>query len=922
MLNQVKYPFLAPFSMNKILALFIYFIVFSLYSKLLAQCPMDSSLIASIKKSSSLPIDQKLAQLERLYKTSLTCKNIQDSTRGNICNSLTYNYYLKNDAYKALVFSKLSLKHWETYAKQKPMGLTYAAYGAGAYHHLLMNYLEAIKYYRLTIKYATDPYWKGYSMKLISDLELELGDYEGMLNTLNKAERLAENSNQSHLLQLMSQIYNSKGIAYSRLENEKKAIESLQIAQNFYLKSFQISKTDDGELKGNIYANMGISYYNLKEFKLSEINFKKAEEVFTQLKYNYLIPTRIHNNLGLLYTASHRYKEADLVFNKAITAIQGKKSVELSRVYLNYATNLREENKVDSAIRVLEKAISAVPLLDIKKQNFGIIRSKRTLFYILRDYGKSLLIAYQKNKKSELLSSSIQYLSYADKLLSLMRQEHQGQQSKSFWREHSHSLYESAIEACRLGNDSQIAFYFLEKSRAILLLDDLKENSARQLLSAQDLAKERNFQNKIYELQTQLEKKVGNSVEYKQIEAKLSGIKDQFTEFKKDLEKRVPTYYTAKYNDDFQDLKAVQQWLKASKQQAFISYFVGDSATYAMKISPETTKLIKIAKDQQNLSKRFLSFCSNSDSLNKRFAAFLVLSNQLYKTIVKPLELSESRVIISYDDQFLPFEALSRSAKKEDFLVEHLAISYAYSANFLLKSIETKNQQSSWFRNASFLGVAPVHFAHAPYDLPLSAKSISKIEDVFGGDKLLQEKATKQAFMSQFAKYSIVQLYTHADTTQKGPVFYMRDAPVYVSEITHTPNTKTEMIVLSACKTGLGKNIKGEGIFSLSRGFSALGIPSLITTLWTVDEQATCDITELFYKKLKDGLPKDIALQKAKQTFIHASTRNILPTLWASSILIGDITPIEQPNWWLIGCIAILLAGLGLFLYFRQVKTK
>lgn len=908
--------------MNKTLVLSVFFIVFSLYGKLLAQCPTDSSLIASVKKSASLPLGQNIAQLERLYKTSQACKNIQDSTRGNICNSLTYYYYLKNEADKSLSYSKLSLKHWETYAKQKPIGLTYAAYGAGAYHHLLMNYLEAIKYYRLAIQYATDPYWKGYSLKLISDLELELGDYEGMLNTLNKAESFAENSNQSHLLQLMSQIYNSKGIAYSRLENEKKAIESLQIAQNFYQKSFQISKTDDGELKGNIYANMGISYYNLKDFPLSESNFKKAEQIFTQLKFNYLIPMRIHNNLGLLYTSFHQYKEADLVFNKAINALQGKKSVELSRVYLNYATNLREENKVDSAIRTLEKAIVAFPLLDIKKQNFGLIRSKRTLFYILRDYGKSLLIAYQRNKKTEVLSRSIQYLSYADQLLNMMRQEHQGQQSKSFWREHSRSLYESAIEACQLANDAQKAFYFLEKSRAILLLDDLKEHTARQLLSAQDLVKERNYQDQIYELQTQLEKKSENSVEYKQIERKLSVAKDQYTEFKKDLEKRVPTYYAAKYNDDFKDLNTLRQWLKASKQQAFVSYFVGDSATYAMSISPETTKLIKIAKDQQNLCLRFLKFCSNSDSLNKHFPAFLALSNQLYNTIFKPLELTEGRVTISYDDQFLPFEALSRSSKKDDFLVEHLAISYAYSANFQIKSIGTKNQQSSWFSSVSFLGVAPVNFAHGHslYDLPLSARSVDKIEEVFSGDKLLREEATKQTFMNQFAKYRLVQLYTHADTTQKGPVFYMRDAPVYIYEINHMQNTKTEMIVLSACKTGLGKNIKGEGIFSLSRGFSALGIPSLITTLWTVDEQATCDVTELFYKNLKAGLPKDIALQKAKQTFIHASTRNVLPILWASSILIGDTTPIEQLNWWIIAALGILLVGIGLFLYFRRVR--
>ncbi|HEY1054012.1 MAG TPA: CHAT domain-containing protein, partial [Emticicia sp.] len=607
-----------------------------------------------------------------------------------------------------------------------------------------------------------------------------------------------------------------------------------------------------------------------------------------------------------------------------IDVLEGKKSVELSRVYLNYATNLREENRIDSSTKALEKAIASFPLLDIKKQNFSIIRSKRTLFYILRDYAKNLLTMYQRNKKPEILTQSMQYFSYADLLLNLMRQEHQGQQSKSFWREHSHSLYESAIEACRLANDPAKAFYFLEKSRAILLLDDLKENSARQLLTAQDLAKEKTYQEQIFELQSQLENKAENTVAYKEIIRKLTVVKDQFAEFKKDLEKRFPAYYAAKYNEDFKDLGTFQQWLKASQQKAFISYFVGDSATYAMKIGHDGTKLIKIARDQQDLSSRFLSFCSNADSLNKNFPAFLAMSNQLYTRLVKPLEVAEGRVIISYDDQFLPFEAFSLTAKKDDFLVEHLAISYAYSANFLLKSIENKNKQGSWLRGVSFLGVAPVNFAQslALDNLPLSAKSIEKIEATFGGETLLEKEASKQAFMSQFSDYRLVQLYTHADTTQKGPVFYLQDAPVYVAEIGRTPNIRTEMIALSACKTGSGKNVKGEGIFSLSRGFSALGIASLITTLWDVNEEATYGVTELFYENLKAGLPKDEALQKAKQTFIHKSNRNLLPALWASSILIGDTSPIEQSNGWVIILAGSMFFGLAGLIFFRKIRRK
>ena len=303
----------------------LFFIGFILTRQLFAQCPTDMSIAQSIKKITTLSTDQSIAQLENLYKVSQPCKSLQDSTKGNICNNLAYNYYIKNESEKVLTYSKASLKYWESYAKHKPMGLTYATYGAAAYHHVFLRYQEAIKYYKLTSDYATDPYWKSYPLRLISELYLELGDYEGMLTILDKAEQFAEKASLTQSLLLKSQIYNSRGLAYSRLEDEEKAIKNFLSGQRFYEQYFRLSKTDDGELKGNIFASMAVSYANIKQLKPAEENFKKAEETFKQHKLGSLIPMRIYNNLGLLYTSLRRYKQAAILFNKAIDALKGKK---------------------------------------------------------------------------------------------------------------------------------------------------------------------------------------------------------------------------------------------------------------------------------------------------------------------------------------------------------------------------------------------------------------------------------------------------------------------------------------------------------------------------------------------------------------------------------------------------------------------
>jgi CHAT domain-containing protein len=73
---------------------------------------------------------------------------------------------------------------------------------------------------------------------------------------------------------------------------------------------------------------------------------------------------------------------------------------------------------------------------------------------------------------------------------------------------------------------------------------------------------------------------------------------------------------------------------------------------------------------------------------------------------------------------------------------------------------------------------------------------------------------------------------------------------------------------LSACQTNIGKNATGEGIMSFARGFANLDVPSTVSTLWSVDN-ATYQITELFYKYLSDGYEKDIALQKAQLDYLR-----------------------------------------------------
>jgi CHAT domain-containing protein len=97
-----------------------------------------------------------------------------------------------------------------------------------------------------------------------------------------------------------------------------------------------------------------------------------------------------------------------------------------------------------------------------------------------------------------------------------------------------------------------------------------------------------------------------------------------------------------------------------------------------------------------------------------------------------------------------------------------------------------------------------------------------------------------------------------------------------------------DLVVLSACKTGLGKDIKGEGLVGLTRGFLYAGAPRVVASLWKVDDRATAELMKLFYQRmLRDGLRPAAALRRA-QIDIQKQPRWAAPYYWAGFTLQGE----------------------------------
>ncbi|HTQ66148.1 MAG TPA: CHAT domain-containing protein, partial [Puia sp.] len=522
-------------------------------------------------------------------------------------------------------------------------------------------------------------------------------------------------------------------------------------------------------------------------------------------------------------------------------------------------------------------------------------------------------------KKPEYLQKAVEVYITADRLLNNIKERQTELESKLYWPGYARRLYEHAVETSLLQNNPDEAFYFFEKSRAAVLYDQL---SRQNKITNKDISDEADIKKRILQLKRKLAATEASSNQYIEIQTELLNNNEQLIRLDQIIKDRNPLYYQSFLDTSFIRLEDVRNKL-LKDHKALLEIFEGDTAVYSLLITPEKTYFHKISKtDFDSTAKNYMDYLSNTVLLNRKFNNFCKTSGHLYQLLFRDYLLPAGRIIISPDGNYFPFESLitNRNYSSPEYFLSNYAVSYTYSARYLLNDFAGNSSDAT----GNFFGIAPVHYApsFSLTTLKGSDQSLKEIGSYFHDPNILVAgQATKNNFLRQYAGYKIIQLYTHAsDTSVNGePVIHFADSALYLSDLISETKPQARLIVLSACETGNGQLYLGEGVFSFNRGFASLGIPSSIINLWSVDNQSTYRITELFYKYLSEGMPMDIALQKAKQEFfLHASKEQRLPYYWAAAIVAGkaDVLHFEKkPSWKRIVYIGAVCIGLFILVF-------
>lgn len=664
-------------------------------------------------------------------------------------------------------------------------------------------------------------------------------------------------------------------------------------------------------------TNIGLMYLRSELYGDAVNNFESAQAIW---KKNY--PDGHPNealalvNLGRTYSKMNNAKTALDYYEKALliyTKSYGSKHPDISAVHNQIGNIKLNENKFDEALRHFQQALIA------NSPDFNSNDATRNPPALSSYNSKVLLFSLQskaevlearhfgKTLKLSDLTLALQTLQACDTVIDHIRRQSENENDKIELGALAREVYEDGVRVAitlsqltlKSRRHREVAFYFAEKSKSAVLQESIADAQAKSFagIPAATLEEEKNRKSELTLLSQKLSEKPGT--EEKKLRAQLFSTNADYQSFIKKLEKDYPEYYNLKFSPATASVTDVQKIL--SKDQAVVSYFIGEKnkRIYQFVITPNRFTAV-----DRSLPENFERTCkglTNSLLYNdfSTYTGTASLSKLLRPSL--PHGIKKVTVIPSGRLGTIPFEALSLSGtaansfSEVSFFAERWIISYEFAAGLMLQ----KNKEKKLNGEKIFL-CAPIDFKANDHlsSLPGTEKEVNAIAQLFGdksristyadaNEEIVKSKEINQYGYLHFATHGVVDV---ADPAQSQIFLNERnkeDGNLFSGEI-YNLNMKANLVVLSACETGLGKISSGEGVIGLSRALVYAGADNVIVSFWKVADESTAELMVSFYKNLLADGTKDFsgALQKAKLAMIHGKQFSS-PYYWAPFVLIG-----------------------------------
>ncbi|KRB54584.1 CHAT domain-containing protein [Flavobacterium sp. Root186] len=759
-----------------------------------------------------------------------------------------------------------------------------------------------------------------FCLKPLGNLYTVLGDYDSAENTIKQYFFIINTSKNypDAQKQKFAAILNLSNV----YQNSGKVSLAIELLENT-LKTEKLSNLQ----KGILWNNLGNNYLlssggNLlipETYKKTENAFKSAVKYLENEKGQSETLSNSYRSLATFNRQGYNLKEAKPYLDKAeklLLQTKNQQPRKLAKLYYEKALLLFDERKYDEST----KQISDVFKILIRNFNSKDILPNQNQLYaetVLIDAIdlQAEILQLKQPKKAlkafdlsfyieDLLMNSLVYEN--SKIISQLRSRNR--------TEKCISIYSNLYETERKVQYLEEAFQLSERTKSGILQryrSNIKNASAKEKQLLQEL---QNLNNAILK-----EQQKGDLADISEINNLIKNQNELMLSLKKIQSEN------QNYLPENCDLKTLFSKLENDKA-TMVYYFMGSEKLYYFTLQHNRISLNQVPIGDGKIVNIlfFINYFNDANSITNDITGYNRSGKAAYDLLNLPTNSVYQNLIIVPDGilNFLPFEALitqeskTTNFAKMHYLLNDFRIAYNTSANIYLNSRPVSKSEKT------VLGVFPV-FEKTAFELSYSKKELESIRSNFKGKYLENSNASFSNFKNNASNYSIVHLSTHASSgdieTPASIKFY--DQEILYSEL-YNLHINPDLVVLSACETGIGKLYKAEGAMSIARGFQFAGAQNLLFSLWKVNDFTTSVFMTDFYKNVKNDVSYFEANSNAKLEYLNNKSipnAKKSPYYWSSFVYYGSISAEEKSGNYIYYAISLLIV-IGLFLIFNHYQ--
>lgn len=730
-------------------------------------------------------------------------------------------------------------------------------------------------------------------------------------------------------------VYKPLGVHYTRLGDDDKALATFHKA---------LALGGDDESLAGLYCNIGLAFWNKGDYQTAETNFRTGLTLVTvsaakralllgALAQSQLDQGRIseaaataafslqllnspvdngpmreyrcysRRTAGIANLKLGRYVAAERLLSGALkdaVVMFGTHSRDVGKIEVARSRLFILTGKPEMALAASDRALVAV-LPDFKPANANNTQplpnsfyEENTIFEALSAKAEAAQALFEKTGDVQWLVCALDCHDLAWQAEARLRRVYQYSSSKLHLQKDTRVREEAAMDIARrlyeqTGHVAWLekSFVIAERSKAVLLFEAMQDNLLRQDRALNDprFAQINALRQGLSYFDKNLLLEPANE---KAAQWRMEGdaLRGQIAALEQSLRKDYPEFAGL----EFQAVQWLPAYTDFTDGEMLVEYFISARWVDFWVFSPKNTPVwTRIPADSvwQNHVLRYLAFFENDFAILNNPSAYFQTAHALWQLLLPPETASAAALTIIPDGllNFVPFEALlirndaNATLRNADYLIKHQEIRYAWSLAVL-------RQQRNFRSGAtkSLLAIAPGFSRHERGLAPLAAPDFSgrNVASMNGGE------ATLMQFMEQAPHYRTLHFSTHAFAGEQ-PRIELMDQSLLLPDLYALP-LQADLVVLSACQTGLGKEEKGEGVMSLARAFASAGAACIVSSLWSVNDQSTARLMEHFYQHLDQGATSSAALRQAKLAYMSdpaVETAALTPYFWAGLVHVG-----------------------------------